>query len=84
MRPSTKMRQWQQTQNANESERQRIAYLKGPLPKTDPRLLEKIKVRIIKPFYISGVLQTPEMGIILIGRFDAVDLSARGKIEFAE
>lgn len=81
MRPSTKLRQWQTVQHANDYEKQRLAILNGPLPKDDPRLFEKIKVRVIKPFYNNGVLQTPEVGIILIGRFDAGDLQARGKIE---
>ena len=78
----TKMRQWERMQTANESERQRVAYLKGPVPVNDPLLFEKIKVRIVKPFYNNGELQTPEMGIILIGRFEAGDLLARGKVEF--
>jgi len=78
----TKMRQWERMQTANESERQRVAYLKGPVPVNDPLLFEKIKVRIVKPFYNNGELQTPSMGIILIGRFEAGDLLARGKVEF--
>ena len=80
----TKMRQWERMQTANESERQRVAYLKGPVPVNDPLLFEKIKVRIVKPFYNNGELQTPSMGIILIGRFDAEDLQSIGKAEILE
>ena len=84
MRPSLQLKTWQTFRTAQEIERQRIAYLKGPVPQNDPRLFEKIKVRIIKPFYNDGILRTPEMGIILIGRFEAGDLRARGKVEILD
>lgn len=71
--------------NTWDNERDRLTYLKSqPLPKTDPYLLEKIKVRVILPFYYGGKLQTPEAGIVLIGRFDAGDLKSRGKVEIIE
>ena len=85
MRPSLQLKTWQTFQTAQETERNRIAILNGPLPKNDPRLLEKIKVRVIRPFYAAGgLLQTPEMGIILIARFEAGDLRARGKVEILD
>ncbi|HAS18010.1 MAG TPA: hypothetical protein DD641_00835 [Deltaproteobacteria bacterium] len=76
-----KMAQWQTMQQANDYERQCLAILNGPLPKNDPRLFEKIKVKVIRPFYIDGVLQTPEMGIVLIARHIAEDMLAIKKVE---
>ena len=77
MKPSNRLNHWRQFEAANEYERNRVKFLKfAPLPKNDQRLFELVKVRIIKPFYSNGVLQTPEMGIILIGRFDAEDLQS--------
>lgn len=82
MKPSAKLRQWEISRQAQDYEANRINFLRtSPLPVNDPRLFEKIRVRIIKPFYTGGLLQTPEMGIVLIARFDALDLLVRGKVE---
>lgn len=78
----TRFNGWQRSQELKEYERNRTAYLtSAPLPKNDPRLFEKIKVRIIKPFYNDGVLQTPEMGIVLIARHVAEDMKALKKVQ---
>lgn len=83
--PQRKFLQWQTVQRANDFERDRLNYLRSaPLPKNDPRLLEKIRVRIIKPFYNDGVLQTPEMGIVLIARYVAEDMALLKKVLIIE
>lgn len=71
---------WQRSQAGMEYERNRTAHLNGPLPKNDPRLFEKVRVKVIRPFYNEGVLQTPESGVILLARHDAESLQAIGKV----
>ena len=81
MRPSTKMRQWERMQTAHESERQRIAYLKGPVPQNDPAIMKPTKVRVLKPTFCIKGKPVQVDTIITLPYCDAVSLQALHKIE---
>ena len=81
MRPSTKMNQWQRTQNANESERQRIAYLKGPLPQNPLEIMKFVKVRVLRASFCIKGKRVEADSILTMPYCDAVSLQALGKAE---
>jgi hypothetical protein len=76
-----KHRSWFRMQEANEQERQRIACLTGPLPQDDPALHRPTKIRVIKPFFISG--KRVEIGeVASVPRFEADGLISLRRVEF--
>ena len=80
----TKMRQWEITRTANESERQRIAYLKGPLPVNDPALMRPTKVRVLRPTFCVKGKQVQVDSIIVMPWHEALGMKSLGKVEFVE
>lgn len=79
-----KMRQWERTQTANESERQRIAFLKGPLPQNPPEIMKPTRCKVLKPtFCIKG--KRVELDTILtMPLHEAISLEALRKVMILE
>ena len=85
MRPSTKMRQWQQTQNAWDTERDRINYLRtAPLPVTPPEIMRPTRCRVVKPTFCIGGKQVQVDSIIVMPFCDAKSLETLGKVQILE
>ena len=85
MRPSTKMNQWQRTQNANESERERLTFLRtAPLPKNDPAIMRLVKVRVTRAAFCIGGKQVQVDSIIVMPLHEARDMESLHKVEFVE
>jgi len=54
--------------------------LNAPPPRNDPKLFERIKVRIIKSFFVAG--KVVEVGQrIELARHDALSMQAIGRVE---
>lgn len=52
----------------------------GPTPKNDPKLLEPVKVRVRRPFWVGG--KEAKIGDqVKLARHDALSLQAIGKVE---
>lgn len=54
-----RFRSWTFVQTEIERERQRVAFLNQPPPRNPPELFEPVKVKVIRPFYLSGELVQP-------------------------
>ena len=65
-----------------ESEEQRVAFLRKPIPATmnDPRLTQLVKVRVLRPFWVNRVLAVPD-AIVTVPAALAEDLRTVGRAE---
>jgi hypothetical protein len=50
------------------------------LPRTDPKLLEKVRVKVLRPFYYQGKPLAADE-IVTVEEWVAVDMVAIGKAE---
>lgn len=80
MKPSQKLNSWQRTNRALDYERERLAFLKSPLPKNDPELFTPTRCRVLKAFCIGGKPVTVGE-VIVLAKCDALSLQAISKIE---
>ena len=74
------MNQWQRTQNANESERERLTFLRtAPLPKNDPAIMRLVKVRVTRAAFCIGGKPVQEGQILTMPLHEAKSLETLGK-----
>ena len=79
MSSPAKMWRWEQIAAAEEQAR-REAFMR-PLPKNSPHLLEPVRCRVLKAFYLGGG-RLAEVGAILeLPRHDAESMQALGRVE---
>ena len=53
----------------------------APAPKNDPRLLELVRCRALKTFYVGGGKLAAPGDVVQITRHDALSMQALGKVE---
>jgi hypothetical protein len=78
-----RLMQFEAQRTLAERERERIAFLNGPPPKNERRLLEPVKGRVVKPFCVRGTRLEPG-AIVELPRFDARSLAAAGRLELLD
>ena len=83
MKPSTKLKHWQVTQRAMDTERERIAFLNGPLPKNDPKLFVPTRCKVLRAFYISGKPAQPGE-VVSLPWHVAMDMKTLNKVQLIE
>jgi len=66
-------------EEAWEREQLRLAYMRGPVPKNDPRLLERVRCRVLIPFYVSGKV-VEEGQTVELQRHDAESMAALKRV----
>ena len=85
MKPSERLYRWRQFEAANESERDRINFLKSsPVPQTDPLLMAPKRVEVLKASFCIGGQPVKLGSILTMPYFDAYSLWVTGKIAFIE
>ena len=67
-------------EDAAERERLRQAYERGPALRNDPRLLERVRCRVLKRFGIGGGEVGEPGEIITLARHDALSMAALGRV----
>jgi hypothetical protein len=81
MTPSLATKWRYEQQEAWEREQLRLAAARGPLPKNDPALFQKVKIRCLKPFYLGGkALERGE--VVTVEAYVARDMIALKKAEY--
>ena len=57
---------------------------RAPAPRNDPKLLAKVKVKVLRPFGLAGGRVAKVGEIVELPRYDAESLAAIGKVEIVK
>ena len=70
---------WDALRAVDEKERERVAYLNGPVPRNPPELLAPTRCRVLRPIFVRGA--RVEVGSeIELPLHDARSLAAIGRV----
>jgi hypothetical protein len=64
-----------------QSDRERIAELNAPPARNDPTLFEKVRARVLRPFYIGGGKVAQEGDTLELERHDAESMAAIKRVK---